>query len=173
MSVISAAGLTKVYGDVHALDGFDLAIESGQIVGLIGPNGSGKTTAINSILGLCRLDAGEMSVLGFAPQKQRAELMRKVAYIADTGILPRWMKVNDLIDYVERVHPSFRREVCNGHLAKTEIHAAKKVSVLSKGMQVQLHLALVLAIDAPLLVLDEPDLRARYHLPAAILRCDS
>ncbi len=158
MSVISASGLCKNYKDVRALDKFDLKVEPGQIVGLIGPNGSGKTTALNAILGLCQLDEGQLSVLEQDPQRQRAQLMSQVAYIADTGILPRWMKVKDLIDYVEHVHPSFSREVANGHLAKTEISAAKKVSVLSKGMQVQLHLALILAIDAPLLVLDEPTL---------------
>ncbi len=158
MSVIAAQGLRKTYKDVHALDGFDLAIEPGQIVGLIGPNGSGKTTAINSILGLCHLDAGALQGLEHDPQRERAILMRDVAYIADTGILPRWMKVKDLIAYVAKVHPRFRLEVAQAHLAKTEVNPNKKISVLSKGMHVQLHLALVLAIDAPLLVLDEPTL---------------
>lgn len=158
MSVIAAAGLRKTYKDVHALDGFDLVVEPGQIVGLIGPNGSGKTTAINAILGLCHTDDGSLTVLDRNPQKQRAELMQDVAYIADTGILPRWMKVSDLINYVASVHPKFNREVAQGHLARTEIRPNKRVRVLSKGMHVQLHLALVLAIDAPLLVLDEPTL---------------
>lgn len=158
MSVILARGLRKTYKDVHALDGFDLSLEPGQILGLIGPNGSGKTTAINAILGLCQLDGGELAVLDQNPHTHRASLMRDVAYIPDTGILPRWMKVADLVDYVQNVHPKFNREVAEGHLAKTEIQANKRVKVLSKGMHVQLHLALVLAIDAPLLVLDEPTL---------------
>jgi ABC-2 type transport system ATP-binding protein len=158
MSVINARGLKKQYKDVHALDGFDLTVEPGQIVGLIGPNGSGKTTAINSMLGLNNLDSGELEVLGKSPHSQRAELMQEVAYIADTGILPHWMRVADLLDYVENVHPRFSREVALSHLSKTEINQRKKVSVLSKGMHVQLHLALILAIDAPLLVLDEPTL---------------
>ena len=158
MSVIEARGLAKRYKDVHALDGLDLALQPGQIMGLIGPNGSGKTTAINAMLGLNQLDSGQLSVMGKDPARERASLMEDVAYIADTGILPRWMKVKDLIDYVANIHPKFNREVAYGHLAKTEIKTNKKVRVLSKGMHVQLHLALVLAIDAPLLVLDEPTL---------------
>jgi len=158
MSIVAAAGLQKSYGDVAALDGFDLNVGAGQIVGLIGPNGSGKTTALKAILGLTRLDQGELDVLGRNPVQQRADLMRHVAYIADTGILPKWMRVCDLLDYVDRVHPGFDIEVAKAQLAKTNIHLKKKIRVLSKGMHVQMHLALVLAIEAQLLVLDEPTL---------------
>ena len=158
MSVVQAKGLVKTYGDVHALDGFDMAVGAGQIVGLIGPNGSGKTTALNAMLGLNRLDQGELSVLGKKPMTERAAMMSEVAYIADTGILPRWMKVSDLLRYVADVHPRFDIEAANARLDQTEIRRNKRVAVLSKGMHVQLHLAIVLAIDAPLLVLDEPTL---------------
>ncbi|MEM7000831.1 MAG: ABC transporter ATP-binding protein, partial [Pseudomonadota bacterium] len=158
MSVIAANNLRKRYRDVHALDGLSFNVEPGQITGLIGPNGSGKTTAINAILGLNTLDSGELSVLGMNPATQRAQLMTQVAYIADTGILPKWMKVKDMLDFVGRVQPTFNREVAEAHLAKTDIRANKTIQTLSKGMHVQLHLAVVLAIDAPLLVLDEPTL---------------
>ena len=158
MSVISAENLHKAYGDVRALDGFELSVEPGQIVGLIGPNGSGKTTALNAILGLVSLDRGDLTVMGRNPGRERASLMTEVAYIADTGILPRWMKVRDLLRYVSRVHPAFDLSAAKSHLARTDILLDKPVSVLSKGMHVQLHLAIVLAIDAPLLVLDEPTL---------------
>lgn len=158
MSIVAATGLKKSFGDVAALDGFDLTVDGGQIVGLIGPNGSGKTTALKALLGLTGLDEGKLDVLGRDPLQQRAELMRHVAYIADTGILPKWMRVCDLLDYVESVHPGFDIEVAKTQLAKTNIHLRKKIRVLSKGMHVQLHLALVLAIDAQLLVLDEPTL---------------
>lgn len=156
--VISASGLRKSFGDVHALDGFDLEVAKGRIVGLIGPNGSGKTTALKAILGLSSLDGGELEVLQQNPARQRAALMEKVAYIADTGILPRWMRVRDLLDYVARVHPNFDRTVAEAQLDRTEISLHKKVRVLSKGMHVQLHVAIVLAIGAELLVLDEPTL---------------
>lgn len=158
MSVLKAEGLAKSYGDNRALDGLSINLEPGQIVGLIGPNGSGKTTAINAILGLNSLDGGVLEVMGKNPSRQRAQLMQDVAYIADTGILPRWMKVRDLLDYVESVHPRFKRRVAEEHLARTEILQDKPIRVLSKGMHVQLHLAVVLATDAPLLVLDEPTL---------------
>ena len=158
MSVIEAKGLCKKYGDNKALDEFDLTVAPGRIVGLIGPNGSGKTTAMKAILGLNELDSGTLSVLSKDPAKSRAELMREVAFIADTGILPRWMRVCDLLEYVEGVHPSFDRQLAEARLAKTEINPNKRIRVLSKGMHVQLHLALVLAIDAKLLVLDEPTL---------------
>lgn len=158
MSVVQAQGLVKTYGDVRALDGFDMTVGAGQIVGLIGPNGSGKTTALNAMLGLNRLDAGELSVLGKSPMTERAAMMSEVAFIADTGILPRWIKVKDLLRYVADVHPGFDIENARQRLEQTEIRTNKKVSVLSKGMHVQLHLAIVLAIDAPLLVLDEPTL---------------
>lgn len=158
MTVIAAHGLKKSFADVHALDGFDLTVERGRIVGLIGPNGSGKTTALKSILGLSRLDGGTLDVLGQDPNSERATLMEKVAYIADTGILPKWMRVRDLLDYVGSVHPRFDRSVAEAQLASTEINLDKRVRVLSKGMHVQLHLAIVLAIGAELLVLDEPTL---------------
>ena len=156
--VIRATGLRKTFGDVHALDGLDLTVPRGRIVGLIGPNGSGKTTALKAILGLAHLDDGDLQVLGNDPAASRAALMRHVAYIADTGILPRWMKVRDLLAHVARVHPGFDRAVAEAQLASTEIRMDKKVGVLSKGMHVQLHLAIVLAIGAELLVLDEPTL---------------
>jgi len=158
MTVIQARGLKKSFKDVNALDGFDLQVERGRIVGLIGPNGSGKTTALKAMLGLSELEGGELSVLGHHPMSARAQLMEKVAYIADTGTLPKWMKVNDLLNYVAAVHPNFDRSVALAQLQRTEISLNKKVRVLSKGMHVQLHLAIVLAIGADLLVLDEPTL---------------
>ena len=158
MAVIEARGLRKSFKDVHALDGFDMQVERGRIVGLIGPNGSGKTTALKAILGMCQLDDGAVNVLGQDPAQDRARLMQQVAYIADTGILPKWMRVRDLLRYVEDVHPSFDRAVAEAQLAHTDISLQKKVRVLSKGMHVQLHLAIVLAIGADLLVLDEPTL---------------
>ena len=158
MSVITAQGLRKKFGNVHALDGFDLQVEPGRIVGLIGPNGSGKTTALKSILGMAALDAGHLDVLSFQPKSQRAALMEHVAYIADTGILPRWMRVKDLLEYVDAVNPSFDIALAREALARTDVQLDKKIKVLSKGMHVQLHLAIVLAIGAQLLVLDEPTL---------------
>ncbi|MEM9620244.1 MAG: ABC transporter ATP-binding protein [Pseudomonadota bacterium] len=158
MTVIQARGLTKQFGDVRALDGFELQVPRGRIVGLIGPNGSGKTTALKSILGLAQLDQGEIQVLDHHPWRQRAQLMQHVAYIADTGILPKWMRVCDLLDYVAAVHPRFDHALALDRLSRTDISLRKKVRVLSKGMHVQLHLAIVLAIDAELLVLDEPTL---------------
>jgi len=158
MSVIEARGLEKTYGDVRALAGFDLTLRPGQILGLIGANGSGKTTAIKTILGLCHRRAGELSVLDLDPSRDRAAVMSQTAYIADTGILPRWMKIEDLIDCFAGLHPSFDRDRLDAALADTEIRRSKKVQSLSKGMNVQLHLALIMAIDAKLLVLDEPTL---------------
>ena len=158
MAVIQARGLRKSFKDVRALDGFDMQVDKGRIVGLIGPNGSGKTTALKAMLGLSQLDGGELTVLDKNPARQRAALMENVAYIADTGILPKWMRVHDLLNYVEDVHPGFDRTVAEAQLARTEISLHKRVRVLSKGMHVQLHLAIVLAIGAELLVLDEPTL---------------
>jgi len=158
MAVIEAHGLRKSFKDVHALDGLDMVVEQGRIVGLIGPNGSGKTTALKAMLGLSKLDSGELNVLGRDPSDARAALMEHVAYIPDTGILPKWMRVRDLLKYVESVHPRFDRAVAERQLQQTEISLHKKVRVLSKGMHVQLHLAIVLAIGAELLVLDEPTL---------------
>ena len=158
MSLINATGLCKSFADVRALDGLDLRVEPGRIVGLIGPNGSGKTTALKSILGLSRLDSGELDVLGMNPGSQRKALMQRTAYIADVGILPRWMRVDQLLDFAAGVHPSFQREVAEASLANTDVRLDRKIRGLSKGMNVQLHLAIVLAIDAELLVLDEPTL---------------
>lgn len=158
MSLISAQNLRKSYGDTAALNGFDLNVEPGRIVGLIGPNGSGKTTALKSILGLLHLDGGELNVLGLDPYKQRKELMTRTAYIADVGILPRWMRVDHLLDFIEGVHASFDRAIAEAALEKTDVKLNKKIHVLSKGMNVQLHLAIALAIDAKILVLDEPTL---------------
>lgn len=158
MAVIRAQGVNKSFGNVHALADFDLEVGRGRIVGLIGPNGSGKTTALKAILGLGTIDSGDLQVLDVDPLEHRAELMRRVAYIADTGILPRWMKVRDLLAYVASVHPNFTLSVAEQNLAKTEIRLDKRVRVLSKGMHVQLHLAIILAIGADLLVLDEPTL---------------
>lgn len=156
--LIRARGIEKSYGDVRALTGFDLDLPPGRILGLMGPNGSGKTTAIKTLLGLTRRHAGDLTVLGLDPFTHRAEVMRNTAYIADTGILPRWMKVDDLIDCFEGLHPSFDRSRLDQALTGTDIRRASKVQTLSKGMHVQLHLALIMAVDARLLVLDEPTL---------------
>ncbi len=158
MNVIDARQLVKRYGANAALDGFDLQVPPGRIVGLIGPNGSGKTTALKAVLGLTTLDSGELVINGLTPWTHRAQLMAEVAYIPDTGILPRWMRVSDLVDYVAGVHTRFDRARAEAMLARTDINASRPVRVLSKGMQVQLHLALILAINARLLVLDEPTL---------------
>lgn len=156
-AIVHARNLTKIYPGTRALDGIDLDIESGRIVGLIGPNGAGKTTALKAILGLTDFD-GELSVLGFDPRRQRAELMQQVCFIADVAVLPRWMRVSEALDFVAGVHPRFSRERCEGFLAPTRVKPGMRVRELSKGMIVQLHLALVMAIDARLLVLDEPTL---------------
>jgi ABC-2 type transport system ATP-binding protein len=155
--VIRARGLTKRYGSVKALDGIDFEIEPGRIVGLIGPNGAGKTTALKAILGLTDYE-GELSVLGFDPRSQRAQLMEQVCFIADVAVLPRWIRVREAIEFVAGVHPRFSREKCEAFLARTKVQPGMRVRELSKGMIVQLHLALVMAIDARLLVLDEPTL---------------
>jgi ABC-2 type transport system ATP-binding protein len=157
MACIEARGLRKTYGSAVALDGVDLRIEAGRIVGLIGPNGAGKSTALNAILGLTPYQ-GELTVLGRDPWTQRDLLMQDVCFIADVAVLPRWMRVSQAVDYVEGVHPRFDRAKAEAFLAKTNIRASSKVSQLSKGMVTQLHLALVMAINAKLLVLDEPTL---------------
>src|SRR6201981_4139110 len=157
MACIEARGLRKAFGSTVALDGIDLRIEEGRIVGLIGPNGAGKTTALNAILGLTPYQ-GELKVLGRDPWKERDQLMRDVCFIADVAVLPRWLRVSQALDYVEGVHPLFDRAKAEGFLAKTTIKSTSKVRELSKGMVTQLHLALVMAIDARLLVLDEPTL---------------
>jgi ABC-2 type transport system ATP-binding protein len=156
-TVISARGLRKRYKDKMALDGCDFSVASGRIVGLIGPNGAGKTTAIKAILGLTAYE-GELEVLGLDPFSRRHQLMQQVCFIADVAILPRWLRVSEAIDYVEGVHPRFDRARCERFLAATEIKPKARVRELSKGMVAQLHLALVMAIDARLLVLDEPTL---------------
>jgi ABC-2 type transport system ATP-binding protein len=157
MATIEARGLRKAFGTTVALDRVDLQVEEGRILGLIGPNGAGKTTALNAILGLTSYD-GELKVLGRNPWKERERLMRDVCFIADVAVLPRWMRVADLLGYVAGVHPRFDRAKAEGFLARTEIKRASKVRQLSKGMVAQLHLALIMAIDAKLLVLDEPTL---------------
>jgi ABC-2 type transport system ATP-binding protein len=157
MTVIEARGLRKVFGKTVALDGLDLRIEEGRIVGLIGPNGAGKSTALNAILGLTSYQ-GELRVLGRDPWTARDQLMRDVCFIADVAVLPRWIKVSQALEYVAGVHPRFDRAKAEVFLSKTNIQRASKVKELSKGMVAQLHLALVMAIDAKLLVLDEPTL---------------
>jgi len=157
MACIEARGLRKAYGATLALDGVDLRVDEGRIVGLIGPNGAGKTTALNAILGLTPFD-GELRVLGRDPWRERDRLMRDVCFIADVAVLPRWIKVSQALDYLAGVHPRFDRAKAEGFLAKTTIQRSSKVRELSKGMVTQLHLALVMAIDARLLVLDEPTL---------------
>ncbi len=158
MSLLQARGLSKRFGDTLALNDFDLSLEPGQIVGLIGPNGSGKTTALKSIMGLCKLDAGELQLLGMDPYRQRPALMARATYIADTGTLPRWMKIRDLLEFVAAVNPRFDEAAARRTLANTDIALHNKVRSLSKGMNVQLHLALVMASNAEVLVLDEPTL---------------
>jgi len=157
MSVIEARGLRKAFGTTIALDGVDLHVEEGRILGLIGPNGAGKTTALNAMLGLTPYQ-GELRVLGRDPWSERDQLMRDVCFIADVAVLPRWARVSHLLDYVAGVHPRFDRAKAEGFLAKTNIRRVSKVRELSKGMVTQLHLSLVMAIDARLLVLDEPTL---------------
>jgi len=157
MSCIEARGLRKSFGTTVALDGVNLRVEEGRIVGLIGPNGAGKTTALNAILGLTPYQ-GEVRVLGRDPWSERDQLMRDVCFIADVAVLPRWIKVSEAIEYVAGVHPRFDRAKAEAFLAKTTIRRGSRVRELSKGMVTQLHLALVMAIDARLLVLDEPTL---------------
>src|SRR4030081_1721595 len=157
MACIEARGLRKSFGKTVALDGVNLRVEEGRILGLIGPNGAGKTTALNAILGLTPYQ-GELRVLGRDPWAERDQLMRDVCFIADVAVLPRWMRVSQALDYVAGVHPRFNRAKAEGLLAKTTIRHTSKVRQLSKGMVAQLHLALVMAIDARLLVLDEPTL---------------
>jgi ABC-2 type transport system ATP-binding protein len=157
MSCIEARGLRKHYGTTAALNGVDLKIEEGRILGLIGPNGAGKTTALKALLGLTPFE-GKLRVLGMDPRVARHRLMHDVCFIADVAVLPRWMRVWQLIDYVAGVHPRFDRRKAESFLAKTTIKSTSKVRELSKGMVTQLHLAIVMAIDARLLVLDEPTL---------------
>jgi ABC-2 type transport system ATP-binding protein len=157
MASIEARGLRKAFGSTIALDGIDLRVEEGRILGLIGPNGAGKTTALGAILGLTPFQ-GELKVLGRDPWTERDQLMRDVSFIADVAVLPRWIRVSQALDYVAGVHPRFDRAKAEAFLAKTTIKRHSRVRELSKGMVAQLHLALVMAIDAKLLVLDEPTL---------------
>ena len=157
MACIEARGLRKTFGSTVALDSIDLTVQEGQILGLIGPNGAGKSTALSAILGLT-LYQGALKVLGKDPWTERDQLMQDVCFIADVAVLPRWMKVSQALDYIGGVHPRFDRTKAEAFLAKTSIKHGSKVAQLSKGMVTQLHLALIMAIDAKLLILDEPTL---------------
>ena len=157
MAYIEARGLRKAYGSTVALAGIDLKVEQGRILGLIGPNGAGKSTALNAILGLTPF-AGELKVMGRNPWTERDKLMEEVCFIADVAVMPRWLRISQALDYVAGVHPRFDRAKADTFLARTDIKRTSKVGQLSKGMAAQLHLALIMAIDAKLLVLDEPTL---------------
>lgn len=156
-NVVEARSLVKHFGSFRALDGIDLTIRPGSITGLIGPNGAGKTTTLKALLGLCECD-GDLQVAGRDPRQARHKLMEDVCFIADVGILPKWMKVSQLISYVEAVHPRFSRPRAEALLQATDIRPQQRIKSLSKGMVTQLHLAVVMAIDVSLLVLDEPTL---------------
>ncbi len=156
-ALITINNLCKSYGDKRVLDGIDLQIKKGRIVGLIGPNGAGKTTALKCLLGLSTFD-GEIDVMGLNPLKQRTKLLEQVCFIADTAILPAWLKVSQALEYLQGIHPQFDLAKANRFLSNTSINSNQKISQLSKGMITQLHLALVMAIDAKVLVLDEPTL---------------
>ncbi len=156
-SLITASHLNKRYGHIQALTDIQFDILQGQIIGLIGPNGAGKTTLLKALLGLTTYD-GTLNVMGFAPHRHRKKLMENICFIADVSILPKWMSINEALTFVEGVHPKFSRSKAQALLAKTNLHANQKVKELSKGMIVQLHLALVMAIDASILILDEPTL---------------
>lgn len=156
-AVIQAKGLSKRYATTVALDHVDLNVQPGRIVGLVGPNGAGKTTALKAILGLTEFD-GELTVLGMDPRRDRDKLMLQVCFIADVAVLPRWIRVSEVVDFVAGVHPRFSREKCQAFLKRTKLKPNQLVREMSKGMVAQLHLAVVMAIDAKLLVLDEPTL---------------
>ncbi len=156
-AVIEARGLRKSYRKTQALNDVSLNVERGRIVGLIGPNGAGKTTLLRALTGLLRVD-GDLDVLGTHPWNDRVKLMRDVAFIADTATLPKWARISQILTYVEAVHPNFSRERAENFLKQTGIDTSRRIKTLSKGMKVQVHLALVMAIDASLLVLDEPTL---------------
>lgn len=156
-NIVEAKALVKSYGNFKALDGVDLSISSGAISGLIGPNGAGKTTTLKALTGLCDVE-GELTVAGRDPRIARHKLMEDVCFIADVGILPKWLKVSQVVDYVEAVHPRFDRKKAEKFLSTTDVPANKRIKNLSKGMVTQLHLALVMAIEVQLLVLDEPTL---------------
>jgi ABC-2 type transport system ATP-binding protein len=156
-SLVSARNVSKFYGDLRAVDDVSFDIEKGKITGLIGPNGAGKTTLLKAVLGLTDCQ-GNLSVLGLDPFRQRKELMQNICFIADVAVLPRWIRVTQLLDFIEAVHPHFSRGRADELLAKTKIKRSSKVRELSKGMVTQLHLSIITAIDAKLLVLDEPTL---------------
>ena len=156
-SLVTARGVSKHFGSVRAVDNVSFDIEKGRILGLIGPNGAGKTTLLKAMLGLTDCD-GDLSVIGLDPFRQRKQLMREICFIADVAVLPRWIKVSQLLDYVEAVHPNFTRSRAEELLRQTKVQSGAKVKELSKGMVTQLHLAIIMAIDAKLLVLDEPTL---------------
>ena len=156
-TIINARQVRKTFGEQKAVDGIDLQVQAGTILGIIGPNGAGKTTLLRSLLGLCQCQ-GELEVLGFDPRRERSAMLDQVCSIADTAVLPGWMTVRQLLDYVEGVHPRFSRKRAMRFLTETEVGLKRRVRDLSKGMTVQLHLALVMSVDARLLVLDEPTL---------------
>ena len=156
-SLVTAKGVSKHFGDLRAVDNVSFDIEKGKILGLIGPNGAGKTTLLKSVLGLTDCD-GQLSVLGFDPFRQRKEMMQHICFIADVAVLPRWIRVSQLLDFVENMHPNFSRQQAEELLSRTKIMRESKVRELSKGMVTQLHLSIITAIDAKLLVLDEPTL---------------
>ncbi len=156
-SLVNARGVSKHFGTVRAVDNVSFQIEQGKILGLIGPNGAGKTTLLKAVLGLTDFD-GELSVLGLNPFRQRKELLKNICFIADVAVLPRWIRVTQLLDFVEAVHPNFSRKRAEGFLAQTKVRSGAKVRELSKGMVTQLHLSIIMAIDARLLILDEPTL---------------
>lgn len=156
-SLVTAQGVSKHFGDLRAVDNVSFDIEKGKIVGLIGPNGAGKTTLLKALLGLTDCQ-GELSVLGLDPFRQRKEMMKSICFIADVAVLPRWIKVSQLLDFVESTHPNFSRAQAEGFLKATKIKSNSKVRELSKGMVTQLHLSIIMAVDAKLLVLDEPTL---------------
>lgn len=156
-SLVTARGVSKHFGEVRAVDDVSFEIEQGKILGLIGPNGAGKTTLLKAVLGLTDCD-GELSVLGFDPFRQRKELLRNICFIADVAVLPRWIRVTQLLDFVEAIHPNFSRKQAEGFLRQTKVRSNAKVRELSKGMVTQLHLSIIMSIDAKLLILDEPTL---------------
>lgn len=156
-SLVTARGVSKHFGEVRAVDDVSFEIEQGKILGLIGPNGAGKTTLLKAVLGLTDCQ-GELSVLGLDPFRQRKELLKNICFIADVAVLPRWIRVTQLLDFVEAVHPNFSRKRAEGFLRQTKVRSNAKVRELSKGMVTQLHLSIIMSIDAKLLVLDEPTL---------------
>ena len=156
-TVIDVTGISKSFGDLKALDGIDLQLNAGSILGLIGPNGAGKTTLLRSLLGLCDC-RGDIKVMGLDPRRERSAMLEDVCSIADTAVLPGWMTVRQVLDYVDGVHPGFKRDQAIDFLVNTKVGLKRRIRQLSKGMIVQLHLALVMSIDARLLILDEPTL---------------